>query len=811
MQSSIFDRAKAVISPALIEEHFSSPGAEWRMTSRGREYYTLNPLRGDRSIGSFAISESGLYYDYADNSYKGDFIDLLAKKNSITNKEAAELILGESSDMPAIREVPTRPAPEEPSELIDSGNMVPSLSANYLTKYIDHESGKTAFFVARYKSRTPGKRIIFPLSWDGKAFQRKIWSFYKKRPMLPLAFETGPIIVVEGEKCYHEATSYFERTGKKCSVTTWHGGTGCVDMVVLPPGIDNPDRVKVLWPDNDSVGIDAMINIARRIGDDSTFILRPPAGVEQGWDIADAIEEGRDVADMISSLYKRTWPQIEWRENGIKGPTKVGDLEKIEEIDDGRAVVDGLTPLDVDFKGYQWTELGIAEFLVATFRDSIAYNYDRNAWGRCVNGIWSFNDPSAMTPLYKYILNKIDDGTKDRAMLANMCEKSSKINAILSLASREVGIPVRETDFDREDHIVMCKDVAIDLRTGDTISRAAAHYISKSLPVSYNKDATCPVFMQFLNDITLGREEIIEFFRRWFGLCLTGDMSAQVFAIFYGTGANGKSTLVETISKIMGDYAKTAPADTFTSKPYSGGIPNDIAGLRGARMVLTTETEQNARLAESKVKTITGGDKISARFMRGEFFEFYPSWKIIISTNHRPRVSGGDHSIWRRIILIPFEFTCPTDKMDATLPKKLWEEREGILAWMVSGAVDYYKDGCGRAALKVPELAKAATEEYRADEDVIGRFISEACYIGDELKRHSCPMPVKASAVLDSYRRWCERNNEIAAGRTSNIAFVRALTERGFETKMLNGGYKGYRDICPKDILEQDEEDKYGR
>ena len=228
-------------------------------------------------------------------------------------------------------------------------------------------------------------------------------------------------------------------------------------------------------------------------------------------------------------------------------------------------------------------------------------------------------------------------------------------------------------------------------------------------------------------------------------------------------------------------------------------------------MVLTTETEQNARLAESKVKTITGGDKISARFMRGEFFEFYPSWKIIISTNHRPRISGGDHGIWRRIILIPFEFTCPADKMDATLPKKLWEEREGILAWMVSGAIDYYKDGCGRAALKVPELAKAATEEYRADEDVIGRFISEACFVGDELRRHACPIPIRASHMLEAYRRWCDQNNEIAAGRTSNIAFSRALSERGFVTSKMGDGYMGYKDICPKNILSQDEEDKYGR
>jgi putative DNA primase/helicase len=397
----------------------------------------------------------------------------------------------------------------------------------------------------------------------------------------------------------------------------------------------------------------------------------------------------------------------------------------------------------------------------------------------------------------------IDDNTEFGRKFADRMESASRIMAALTLAAREPGVPVKEDHFDRDQNILRCANVAINLATGEEIKLTPEMLVSKSLAVPYNRDAQCPLFMKFMNEITSGRVEIVEFLRRWFGLCLSGDMGHQSFAIFYGSGANGKSTLTETISRIMGTYAKMAPAETFTVKSMGPGIPNDIAGLRGARLVLATETEQNARLAESKIKTLTGGDKVSARFMRGEFFEFTPTWKIIISTNHKPRIFGGDHGIWRRIILIPFDFTCPVDKIDPELPSKLWEEREGILAWMIGGARDYFTDGGGRRSLAVPAVAIEATEEYRTDEDVIGRFITEACVVGEEqLVSLALPKRVAAGLLLKSFQVWCEANNEIGAGRTSAVQFGKSLRDRGFEPTRGDHGARSYAGICPTNILE---------
>lgn len=781
MTDSIFTRAKERISRATIERYFYAPGAQWKQGARGMEYFTLNPLRDDREIGSFSIREDGVYGDFADPSCTGDLISLLAATQGCTALEAARIL----ADEPEVKEQakPKAVQKDEPQALVDTCGLQPSVRADLLTEYIDHESGLTAFWIVRHNNHG-GKKIIYPMSFDGMSWQKKIWSFYKKRPMLPLKHTEGSILIVEGEKCQDAAQRYFDELGLKCSVTTWHGGIGAVGKVELPPGIDAPERKRILWPDNDAVGIDAMVQLAKRLP--NALVLRPPEGKSAGWDVADAIAEFMDISAIIRQVVKGQWPVIEVPDDTL--PATLGQEE----------VSRGIMAADIKDAKFQRTELGAAEQLVALFRHAIRYNYDKGAWAICRDGVWDSDDPACMTPLMKHLLNKLDDGTEAGWKFANKMESSAKINAILSLAAREPGIPIREDQFDHDPYILRCANTALDLRTGKAIEPKPEMFLSKKLTVDYKAGAECPTFKKFLSDITLGREEFVEFMRRWFGLCLSGDMSAQSFAIFYGTGANGKSTLVETIARIMGSYSKSAPQETFIAKSYGTAIPNDVAGLRGARMVLATETEQNARLAESKIKSLTGGDKVSARFMRGEFFEFTPTWKIIISTNHRPRISGGDHGIWRRIILLPFDFVCETSRMDPFLPRKLWEEREGILSWMVSGARDFFADGGGRPALKVPEQAMDATEEYRTDEDVLGRFILEACYTGEEMAGK--PQRVAATVMYKSFQAWCDENNETAAGRMSAIAFSKGMRERGYPSVKTNGTtlYKG---ICPRAVL----------
>jgi putative DNA primase/helicase len=216
----------------------------------------------------------------------------------------------------------------------------------------------------------------------------------------------------------------------------------------------------------------------------------------------------------------------------------------------------------------------------------------------------------------------------------------------------------------------------------------------------------------------------------------------------HGTGANGKSTLLETLSTLLGDYAETTRAETLLIKTYDGGIPNDVAALKGARFVSTSETEEGKRLAEALVKAITGGDTLSARFMRGEFFKFKPSFKLWLASNHKPVIRGTDHAIWDRIRLVPFNVRIPEDEQDKDLPHKLQAELAGILAWAVRGCLDWQHRGLG-----MPQEIAAATESYRSEMDVLAAFIADCCIMAEGAR-------VTAKDLYGAYRSWCEDAGE---------------------------------------------------
>ena len=206
-------------------------------------------------------------------------------------------------------------------------------------------------------------------------------------------------------------------------------------------------------------------------------------------------------------------------------------------------------------------------------------------------------------------------------------------------------------------------------------------------PVEFDPEAACPTFRAFLETIFANNENITEFLQRVLGYALTGNTREQIVNILCGTGSNGKSTLLGVIADILGDYAAQIESSTLMVK-RGESINNDIARLAGRRFVSAIEAEAGKRLAESLVKTMSGGDRIVARFLHKEFFEFKPEFKVFLATNHRPRIYGTDHAIWRRIRLVPFDVVIPDDEQDSTLPEKLRRELPGVLAWMVSGCLD---------------------------------------------------------------------------------------------------------------------------
>jgi putative DNA primase/helicase len=269
------------------------------------------------------------------------------------------------------------------------------------------------------------------------------------------------------------------------------------------------------------------------------------------------------------------------------------------------------------------------------------------------------------------------------------------------------------------------------------------------------------------------------------GYTLTGATTAHALFFLYGTGANGKSVFVNTLSTILGDYATSAPMDTFM-EARGDRHPTDLAGLRGARFVSSIETEQGRRWNESKLKAITGGDKISARFMRQDFFEYPPQFKLLIAGNHKPSIRNVDEAMKRRLHLIPFTVTIPPDKRDGALTEKLLAERDGILAWAVEGCLQWQQVG-----LEPPESVVSATEEYFDEEDAIGDFLEE------EGQRHE-QARVAVGEVFQRWQEWAGKRGEYVG---TSRWLAQQLANRGFTRTRLHAGVKALAGLSlkPKD------------
>jgi putative DNA primase/helicase len=369
-------------------------------------------------------------------------------------------------------------------------------------------------------------------------------------------------------------------------------------------------------------------------------------------------------------------------------------------------------------------------------------------------------------------------------------EAAPRIHAMIGLAASEPGIPVLPDQLDRDPWLFNCPNGTLDLRTGRLREHRRGDLVTKLCPTEYHPDAPCPAWERFLGSIFPGEagrpdDELIGFVQRLFGYCLTGDVSEQVLPIFWGGGSNGKSTLLGTAQAVMGpEYAIRANPTLLMQG--RGEHATELAQLFGMRLVVASETEEGARLKESLVKDLTGGERIRARRMREDFWEFAPTHKVILQTNHKPQVRGTDAGIWRRLRLVPFRarFWKPDEVgagedvpaemvADTRLPEKLRSEYPGILAWMARGCFDWQHGG-----LTLPEKVRTATTDYRQGEDVLAQWLAECCVTGDANYR------ARSAALYLSYVKWCETNREDAAGRR---AFGESMAERGYERKVSNG------------------------
>jgi putative DNA primase/helicase len=347
------------------------------------------------------------------------------------------------------------------------------------------------------------------------------------------------------------------------------------------------------------------------------------------------------------------------------------------------------------------------------------------------------------------------------------------VAAVVTLARSDRRLAATSEQWDRDKWLLGTPDGVVDLKTGKLRPSSPEDYITKVTTVAPAGD--CPLWRQFLARVTGQDAELQKFLQRVCGYALTGNTSEDALFFFYGTGANGKSVFLRTIAGILGDHHTTASMEMFTVT-NSERHPTDLADLRGARLVTAIETEEGKRWDEAKIKALTGGDRIKARFMRQDFFEYTPQFKLLVAGNHRPSIRTIDEAIRRRMNLIPFTVTIPEQQRDLALADKLKAEWPGILAWMIDGCMNWQRQG-----LQPPNAVVDATEEYLEAEDALKAFIEEQCEIGSGRSD-------SINSLWKGWKAWAEGSGEYVGSKRK---FGQKLVDKGFpRTK----GAKGRRD-----------------
>jgi putative DNA primase/helicase len=384
------------------------------------------------------------------------------------------------------------------------------------------------------------------------------------------------------------------------------------------------------------------------------------------------------------------------------------------------------------------------------------------AWGRWLlwNGSrWEFDTTMRAFDLARMVARVASAEAEGK--IASAIASAKTVAAIVTLARVDRRHAATVEQWDGDPWLLNTPGGLVDLRTGMIHPADPVRYVTKITTISPGGD--CPRWRQFLHEITGGNIELQEFLQRIAGYSLTGSTREHALFFFYGTGGNGKGVYLNTLTAILAGYAAVAPMETFVATRQEGH-PTDLAGLRGARLVTSQETEQGRRWAESKIKALTGGDPISARFMRQDFFTYQPAFKLVIAGNHKPGLRGVDEAIRRRFYLVPFTITIA--KPDKELLEKLRAEWPGILQWAIEGGLEWQRIG-----LAAPVAVRQATEAYLASEDAIAQWIEDGCGC-DRINTE------RSAMLFASWKDWAEAAGEFVG---SQKRFAQALEDRGFE------------------------------
>ena len=423
------------------------------------------------------------------------------------------------------------------------------------------------------------------------------------------------------------------------------------------------------------------------------------------------------------------------------------------------------------------SDTGNAECLAHLSGDDLRYCHTREKWLIWCESRWCIDEDGAAQRAMIAVMRarfraseaiSDPDHRKKALVWAIGCENNGKIEAGMSVASNLPPFTSTIERYDRDPLLTACIGATIDLRACVHRHVRREDFITMQLGATYDPDATCDRWLQFLDEIFNDNAELISYIQRAVGYSLTGDTREQKLFLLHGVGNNGKSVFLDVLSALLGDYAGNASFETFDANKRSEST-NDLAALRGKRLVTVVETEDGKRLAEARVKSVTGQDPITCRFLYGEYFTYRPGYKIWLAMNHLPSIRGTDKGIWRRIQLIPFDQDF-SDKEDKTLAATLHGELDGILQWAIEGLRQWWQRG-----LDTPSIVANATAKYRTESDQVGRWISDAMVQVSNIS-------VTVALSYNCYKSWCEANGETAMSQSK---LSRVLIEKGVDQSII--------------------------
>lgn len=439
------------------------------------------------------------------------------------------------------------------------------------------------------------------------------------------------------------------------------------------------------------------------------------------------------------------------------------------------------------------TDVGNGRRLVRRFGENLRWTkalgwlvWDGEKWVRDDRGgVFEFAKDSAKE--LRIEAEALDGEERKQARKHALQSESAKAlkNAVWS-AQSEPGMFLRAEALDANPWLLTVSNGTLDLRSGTLEPHDRKHLSTRAAFTKYDPAAKCERWMRFLSETFGDDDALLDFVHKAIGYTLTGITKEQALFLCHGQGSNGKSTLLSTMRLLMGDHAANADFSTFlVSKSQGHGPRGDLARLAGVRLVTSAEPDGNGSFSEATIKSVTGQDPITCAFKFQDEFSYIPQFKLWLAANHKPRIRGRDHAIWRRVRLIPFENIIPDDKQEKDLGHALAAELPGILAWAVDGCRRWQKDG-----LAPPEAVKVATDKYRAEQDTLAEFLEDCCNVAPG---YDCP----STEIYAVYRGWSERDGEEPMSKN---LFGRMLTERGFEQDKDANGQRVRVGLSIKDI-----------